>query len=129
MLNTGSFFVAIPLSLNALNLIKWKDGEERNFHLVTRASRKWKRIGILLGYSMAELKTIECQEGGNDEICWFFLMEKWLLAGGSPSYPVNWEGLYKLLVDVEEFGTANLLKTAVTHAIPLPPPSGTTEQS
>ncbi len=121
--------------MNTLNLIKWQDkeGSTRSFHLVTRISKKWKTIGMLLNYSMEELSTIQCEQNGIDELCWCCLMEKWLLGKGCPSYQATWEGLYSLLADAEALDTAKLLKKAVIQAIH--PPSTTearessTEQS
>ena len=113
--------VAIPLSLKTLTVIKWKDenGMIQNFHLVTRACKKWKRMGILLDKNIHDLKDIE-REQKEDEMCWCSLMEEWIISGGCSSYPVTWEGLYSLLVDVESLNIAKLLKRAVIKAIPLP---------
>ena len=118
------FLLAIGLSFDALNLIKWRDvkGEHHNFHLVTRASKYWKRIGLRLGYSTADLKTIEDDQGGNDQLCWCYLMEKWLCsnqqAQKTPSYPVSWKGLHSMLIDAEASDVAKCLRVAVTRAIP-----------
>ena len=121
-------FVAIHLTLNALNLIKWEDekGNTHNFHLVTRARKKWKRIGMLLKYSLTELEDIKREQKGSDELCWISLMEKWLLDGGSSSYPATWEGLCHLLVDSESPNIAKLLRRVVTQATHQPSHQETT---
>ncbi len=74
---------------------------------------------MLLNYSMAQLEAIKHEHDGIDEVCWCYLMEKWLLAKGSLSYPASWEGLYNLLNECEAPDTARLLKTAIIQAIPL----------
>lgn len=89
---------------------------------MTRASEKWRSIGLKLGYTEAELNEIKCNESENDELCWFHIMEKWLYAEQpSPSYPASWQGLYKLLKDSKVVdSTLNLLRRAVINAIPHP---------
>ena len=68
-------------------------------------------------YKMAALDAIK-SERGLDELCWWHLIEKWLLSNGSLSYPATWEGLYKLLQDSEvPAATLTLFKKAVNQAI------------
>lgn len=114
---------AIALSLNTLYLIKWKDekGKIQNFRLATKAGKKWRDIRMLLNYTDEQLSDIESKNNGNDTQCWNYLMEKWLLSKGTPSYPASWEGLHQMLVDTEDPDIAKLLWTAVTYAVPSPP--------
>lgn len=112
------FFLAIPLTLNALNLIKWSDdkGSTHNFYLVTLAGCKWEKIGQLLEISAEKLAAIK-REHLCPEICWSSLMEGWLLSDGTPTYPTSWEGLYSLLVGAGATDTARRLVTAVSRAV------------
>ncbi len=72
---------------------------------------------------MAEFEAIKQAQEGDDELCWCYLMEKWLLAKGSLSYPASWEGLHSLLVDAQAVDAAKLLKKAVCQAIHPPTPT------
>ena len=81
---------------------------------------------MLLNYTDEQLSDIESKNNGNDTQCWNYLMEKWLLSKGTPSYPASWEGLYQMLVDAEAPDIAKLLWNAVSHAVPPPPAPGTT---
>ena len=113
-------FVAIPLSFNALNHIKWRDerGHTHNFHLVTRACDKWERTGMMLGYKIDELQRIKSDLGGKNELCWCSLMEKWLLRKVVSSYPASWEGLCRLMEESEiSVTTLQLLRKAVARAV------------
>ncbi len=77
---------------------------------------------MLLKYSLTELEDVKREQEGSDELCWISVMEKWMLDGGSSSYPATWEGLYRLLVDSESPDIAKLLRRAVTQAIHPPTP-------
>lgn len=115
-----------------MNLIKWKDqkGNTRNFHLVTCTSDKWHRIGRMLNYNMEELKNIQQEHDASEELCWCYLMEKWLLDNNFLSYPACWKGLYDLLKDSEvPTSTLRLFHMAVTHAIPPQTPPTTASTS
>lgn len=96
---------------------------------MTKTSKKWKKIGMLLNRNMAEFKDIQQQQEGDDELCWCDVMEKWLLGNGSSTYPATWEGLHSLLLDAQADDAAKLLKKAVCNAIhppkttPVPPPT------
>ena len=97
---------------------------------MNRTRKKWKRIGIRLSYNVKELEDIRREHEGSDEMCWFDVMETWLLEGGTSSYPACWEGLYNLLVDSGALCTAKVLRIAVTQAIhPHLPPSAKAERS
>ena len=114
-------FAAIRLTLNYLNLIKWKDEKDNihNFYLALRTSDKWQAIGTLLKKSMdLDLDEIKNKHTGNHGLCWCSLMENWLCKKGSPTYPANWGGLYKLLKDSGvPITTLRLLKKAVIGAL------------
>lgn len=77
----------------------------------------WRNIGFLLNYSMKELEDIKREHDDSDELCWCDIMEAWVIKESSEFYPVNWDGLHKLLVDAGAFDAAKLLRVAVTHAV------------
>ena len=93
---------------------------------MARASKLWEKIGMLLNYSLSQLDEIKHARNGRDELCWCHLMEEWLLARGIPPYSATWDGLHSMLVDAEAYDLAQLLRRAVTHAIPPPPPPAST---
>ena len=110
------FVVAIPLSIQTFSLIKWEDdkGDIQNFHLLTRVSEKWRRTGLKLGKTETEMDKIHHDQNGNNQLCWFHLIEKWMTDNDSKSYPVSWQGLNKLLKNSDVADqTLNLLRKAV----------------
>ncbi len=104
----------VKLSLKALTLLKWKDGEKvKIFRLVDEVSTKWQLFGTLIGLSANKLQVWEKENTNNITMCCNKVMEHWLLVGGSRDYPTTWEGLYTLLEDAELSEVANSLKKAV----------------
>lgn len=66
---------------------------------------------------MAVLDAIK-RERDVDELCWWNVMEEWLVSGGSASYPATWEGLYRLLQDSEvPISTLASFKKAVIQQV------------
>ena len=118
------FYLAdVHLSLDTLKLINWKDkkGNIKKFRLVARVSKKWRAISRVLRVNMNEYDDIfheKVENAGKDALSFCCLMEKWLLAKGSPSYPATWKGLHSLLKDSDvPSETLKQLKKAVVFAI------------
>lgn len=126
-------FIGIPLTIHALNLIKYEDEEHKihNFHLCTRTCPKWQLIGMTMKKSMKELEEIKNEYDGLNELCWLHLMENWILEDNKSSrYSCTWEGLYNLLKDSQiPKSTLKRLKKAVTHAECQPLPESSLAQS
>ena len=113
-----SLNIALPLSLNTLNLIKWRDreGHEQIFRLGEKVSSKWRDLGLRLSIKPAILDGWDIQYRKDASICWDMVMGKFIARGGTRGYLPTWEGVYQLLKDIECGDIARDLKEAVTHA-------------
>ena len=105
----------VPLSLNSLSLLKWKDehGKEQRLRLVEEVSCKWLEFGLAVGVKMDRLEAWEKQYCKDASRCWLEVMKRWLNAGGTGDYPTTWEGLCKLLTDMDYGKVSSLLKEAL----------------
>ncbi len=114
-----SLNLALPLSLNSLNLIKWRDseGHEQIFRLGEMVSSKWRDLGLRLSIEPATLDIWDIQYRKDASRCWGKVMGELIASGGKGDYPSTWEGVYQLLEDIKCGGVARDLKEAVTHAI------------
>ena len=93
-------------------LIKYQvRNEEKEFRLIQMIQHKWYDIGTLLGVPM---NTIDSHKT-NEEKCQDVL-KKWM-EKDSPEYPVEWDGLIKVLQDVQMRVVAQELKEALKHKI------------
>lgn len=114
-----------------LHLLKWIDerGQKQSFSLAQRESvcKKWLDFGILLGISMATLKTWERETAGDTTACWRMVMEYWIHSGVAEDYPVTWQGLITLLEDVKCLSEAEELgKIVLPPGNVVPPTRGAT---
>lgn len=100
------------VTLKSLNLIKWK---REQFRLVERVSAQWNRFGIQLGIQADLLEGWKHQYLGDATKCWIKVMGHWLGQGGSSEYPPSWEGVYKLLEDVQYVAVASELKQFIEN--------------
>ena len=105
----------VPLSLQYLSLLKWKDecGKEQRLRLVEKVSCKWLEFGLAVRVDMNCLKSWERQYREDANRCWLEVMGHWLNAGGTDNYPTTWEGLCKLLTDMDYGTVSSLLKEAL----------------
>ena len=121
--------VEIPLSLKTLVLIKWKnrEGSLCRYRLIDRVSMKWRDFGVKLDITKNNLDVLDYQYRGNVAIMWSRVMQDTWMNGWDEEkmrdYPLSWNGLYRLLEDVEcESSVIATLKRAVRRAIqPLRP--------
>lgn len=109
-------YIVAPLSLTSLELIKWRDqhGHERTFRLVDKVSSKWRAFGSRVSLEPDQLEAWETRFQRDSTRCWCMIMQHWLNRGGTHDYPKTWDGLYKMLRDVQCSEVANELKEAVT---------------
>ena len=116
-LSLSLFVTALPFSLANLLLMKWKDvdGNEHTFSLLDKVSSEWQRVGIMLGITMNKLKGWDRQHFRDVTMCWGELMEHWKNSGGTSNYPPSWDGLYKLLCDIQYSKIAENMKKAVNQ--------------
>ena len=106
----------VPLSLNSLSLLKWKDecGKEQSLRLVEKVSHNWLAFGLAVGMEMDILEAWERQYHEDSTRCLLEVMKRWLnMASTTGYYPTTWDGLCQLLVDVGYEKVANELKTAL----------------
>ena len=114
-MNESINLAGVPLSLNSLYILKWKDehGKEQRLQLVEKVSCKWLEFGLAVGMEMDRLEAWGRQYHEDGSRCWLEVMKRWLNAGGCGDYPATWEGLYRLLMDVGYKKVAKELKTAL----------------
>lgn len=114
-----SLYTDAPLSLASLELIKWQDphGHEQTFRLVDKVSSKWRIFGFRVSLEPDQLRAWEMQFQLDAARCWCEVMRHWLKKGGTRDYPKTWDGLYKMLSDVQYSEVAKELKEAVTSPV------------
>ena len=97
-----------------MTLLRSRDGKQE-FKLVERVSAKWRKLGVMIGLTPNNLDAIR-DDRRSVEACWEDVMQRWLDGQGQKSYPIMWEGLYRLLKDIACPQVAKELKAAVKAA-------------
>ena len=122
--STKLYVLGIPLTLNTLTLIKWRDsrGCEQKFRLINMVSADWKKFGRILCQHTNLLKAWELEYAKNAGYCWSKVMEHWLDEDDTSSYPTTWIGLFTLLEDAEYTEVAIKMEAALSSILPPPPP-------
>ena len=93
----------LPLSHN-------DSGEQRRFSVIEQIQDKWESIGILLGFQRPELDTVQQQYNRDAIKCLTHITEKWIRKSSKVDrYNATWDGLAKLLRDIDELPMANEL--------------------
>lgn len=96
--------------MSHITLIKYRiNNKVGKFRLVQAIQHKWESIGILLGVP----ENIFASHQTNEEKC-RGVLEEWLKKG-SEQYPVEWDGLIKVLEDVELREVAKDLQKALDN--------------
>jgi hypothetical protein len=116
-------FADVPLCLGTLILLKWKDegGRQRRFRLMNKVAFKWRHFGLLFKQEVSDLDGWEKQYLGDNRRCWEKVMGEWLDGGGTDEYPDTWEGLVRVLEDVEYTEIARELVRVLRSEIDSPP--------
>ena len=70
----------------------------------------WKLIGDLTGASTGRLDAIAAQRQGNVTECCRDVFLDWFQQGGKREYPVTWDGVIKLLDDIQHSALARRLE-------------------
>ena len=106
--------VAKQPTLKTLSLIKWTDeqGQKQTFSLIDRVHVKWRKFGTILGIPVHKKDGWDLKYHRDAEQCWKKTMDYWLKKK-SLEYPVTWEGLDTMLLDLGLEGVAKDLKEAV----------------
>ena len=84
---------------------------------MNKVSSRWLKFGLQLGLDMDQLKVWEGQFRDDSTRCWLEVMTYWINVDGTQDYPVNWEGLYQLLKDLQCEKVAKDLKKALASSV------------
>ena len=95
-------------------MLEWtdKDGQPQTLRVRDEMSVKWKDAGDLLELTSARLQGIGSQPQGDVRQCCRGVLIDWI-KNGSPRYPPTWDGLIKLLINLELSSIADTLKLAL----------------
>lgn len=102
--------------LEVLTLITWRDGhgKDQRLEILKTVSARWRDVGVLLGQKLSELDGYQRMENNDIGGCCTRVFSHWIDDNGhSPKYPLSWEGLERLLRDIEHGGAADNLKNAL----------------
>ncbi len=107
-------FPDCDFTLKALTLLKWtdKDGQNHTLGIRDELSSHWHDIGQLLDISMNILDGFSLQRSGDVRQCCRDVLYDWI-QNGSSHYPATWEGLLKLLQDMQLSSLASSLELAL----------------
>ncbi len=95
-------------------MLEWtdKDGQPRTLRVKDEMSVKWEEVGDLLELTPARLQGIDGQRRGEVRRCCRDVLMDWI-RNGSLRYPPTWDGLIKLLINLELSSIADTLKLAL----------------
>ncbi len=101
--------------MSNLVLIKWTDSnnKEQRIQIISELSPKWSDISDLLGFRTALTQQIELNCNRVQDRC-KEVMRLWLSSEeGAYRYPTTWEGLIKLLEDIDLSSLASDVREVV----------------
>ena len=104
------------LSTDFLHLIKWKDvnGDMQDLKLYEVLATVWINVSDLIGLDMYTRLGIEQRHPMNQIMCVQLVIEGWLKNMSKfTTYSCTWNGIYKLLYDLDLSTTAASLKEAL----------------
>lgn len=81
--------------------------------VIEQVQVRWKEIGVLLGFQLSDLTTIE-EENAHTKARLMYVIDKWIRNSAQQSndrYSPTWDGLISLLRDIEEPRLADQLVT------------------
>ncbi len=96
-------------------LLKWTDSNNKTqrIRIITELSPKWSDISDLLGFSTARIQQIRQDNSGVQDRC-KEVMRLWLDSeDGAYRYSTTWEGVIKLLEDIELSSLASDIREVV----------------
>ena len=102
----------------SLFLIEWRDekGEIKQLRIKQLICNQWKNIGDLLEIPESVLESWNTKHKEDSLKCIDSVMSHWLKCP-IDDYPVSWEGLKKLLKDVELSKVAEDIELALRNAL------------
>ena len=71
---------------------------------------EWFRLGICLGISPTDLSNFKIKAVHDNGVCCELVFQHWIDHGGSPHYPLTWQGVYDALCDIGHAATAKKAK-------------------
>ena len=100
--------------LRTITLYKWTDENDqpKSLRILDEISSRWTEAGDLLGLSPARLKGIEEHRLRDARSCCRDVLQDWI-QDKQGSYPVSWEGLICLLMDMKLTILAKELENAL----------------
>lgn len=88
------------------------------FRLVDKVGSKWEDFGLIMNLEHDQLTQWKEKFHCDSAKCWCAVMEHWISSGGQESdYPVTWEGLQEMLVDVQYDTVAKDLAKALSSSV------------
>ena len=95
-------------------MLEWtdKDGQPQSLRVRDEMSVKWDDAGDLLELTPVRLQGIDSHRRGDVRQCCREVLIDWI-KNGSPRYPPTWDGLIKLLINLELSSIADTLKLAL----------------
>ena len=84
---------------------------------MSKVSSQWENFGLRIGLDIDKLEGWKVQFHEDATRCWLKVMTYWINVGGTPDYPVKWEGLDQLLKDVQCGKAAEDLKKALASTM------------
>ena len=115
--NYTILFFFIAFNLSNLHLLRWTNEKDvqQELRIIRDISPVWKTAGDLLEIHHSDLKCIEMEQHYDPKSCCREVMLKWLNQDKPSQYSADWQGLYKLLNDLELGSDAKQLKNAFPH--------------
>ena len=85
----------------------------QSLRLKDEISSLWEELGTHVDLTLNQMAVWRRECLGEIGPCWKRVVDHWLTTGGTQDYPATWEGLYKLLEDIDCAAIAERLKNVV----------------
>ena len=96
-------------------MFKWKDenGTKQQLRIIEAISHRWQQLAILVGLSMNKINAIE--NNFHPEQRSLRVFDIWITSSSdtTTAYPVTWNGLHRLLEDINYRALAERMKVAL----------------
>ena len=96
------------------------NGEKKTLNVITRASQKYKNLGMLLlnDVNCCHVNTLECKHHHNPQLITEEIFETWIENKGPTCTPVDWCALIGVFREVELNALADEIQEALANANP-----------
>lgn len=85
----------------------------KELRIIDQIAPQWREAGILLGFTMPELETLQQTALNESFQCCRHVFSQWIANHGHPQYPLTWNGLHELLVNLHMDALAKQLQEAL----------------